>query len=67
MVEGTNDKQPCTGIPSAALTEISLHHLIGPVPELVSMIRHDLKSNGLVTVTESFDRTLAMAFDEAID
>ncbi len=53
-------------MPAAGINEISIHNLIGQQPEILCLIRHDLKVNGLVTITEHYDRSLGTAFNEAI-
>jgi len=65
LLEGPAERQT-NGLPAAGINEISMHGLVGPQPGLISLVRHDLKANGLVTITEHFDRSIAMAFNEAL-
>lgn len=56
------------GVDIEAVQEITLHSQIATKcqPNLIQMVQFMLKSNGLVTVTEHYEKTLAMAFEESI-
>lgn len=68
VTEGENDKE-MNGVSIEAVQEITCHSQIGTKsqPNLIQMVQFMLKSNGLVTVTEHYEKTLAMAFEESIN
>ena len=65
--EGQNNNE-MFGVAIEAVQEITCHKQINTKNQtnLIQMVQFMLKSNGLVTVTEHFEKTLAMAFEESL-
>jgi hypothetical protein len=57
---------PREGISADAIREISNHAILRSKeqPHLVSLIRHQIKQNGLVTIVEHYPSSLDMAFNQ---